>query len=173
MIRRVVFYDFDGTIFRSPDRESGTLCYLRATGRPWPHDGWWGRPESLGHPVVPASPGIEHFNQKVVGSQRADAACPETSTVLLTGRPSKLRDRVAEIITSAGMSFDRCVFREEGSSSVLEFKERKIRELLSDRVSVLEIWEDRDEHLDFFKALGSCMKLERANLSVLVHDAKK
>ena len=57
--RRAVIYDFDGTIFNSPDREAGELAYLEATGNMFPFPGWWGRIESLMPPVIPEKPGPE------------------------------------------------------------------------------------------------------------------
>ena len=48
-----VIYDFDGTLFHSPDREKGEVAYLEATGELWPFDGWFGRIEFV-HLLVSA-----------------------------------------------------------------------------------------------------------------------
>lgn len=44
-------FDFDATLFDTPLPEDGCRQYEEKTGRPWPHQGWWGCPESLMDPL--------------------------------------------------------------------------------------------------------------------------
>ena len=38
-----MIYDFDGTLFHSPNKELGEQLYEKSTGKKWPFKGWWGR----------------------------------------------------------------------------------------------------------------------------------
>lgn len=165
MSKKLVIYDFDGTLFRSCDEVEGKRLYKEKTGISWPYRGWWGCIESLMPPLVPVLPGDEWYFCDVVSAQKKD----DGYLVLMTGRLDIFRERVLELIENVGMRFDEIYF---GKSNVKTFvmKCERIRDLLSrGKYSVLEIWEDRIEHIDGFVKL--CRELKGELLeSAIVHD---
>lgn len=171
---RIAIYDFDGTLFHSPEREQGSQIYQQATGQPWPYQGWWGRAETLSPPIVPENPGPEWFIDHVVQNQRADSSDPATTTILMTGRPAKIGGRVRQILDSHGLRFDKYFFRGQRNSvgnDTLEIKANYIRDLITPDTTTLEIWEDRPEHVAEFKVLGDELRAKHGNLAkILVHD---
>jgi hydroxymethylpyrimidine pyrophosphatase-like HAD family hydrolase len=173
---RLVVYDFDGTLFHSPDREKGSLAYQEATGQPWPFNGWWGRPESLESPVVPSVPTPEWYVSAVVESQRRDMSEPGTTVVLMTGRPYRLKSRVLDILQVQGLRFHDHFFSGQPGSSgsdTLSIKKNHLRRLLGDGVTTLEMWEDRDDQIAGFLAFGEDIKRSRPDFNIVLHDAKK
>ena len=81
-------FDFDQTLVNTPDVEDGKLQWLRLHGSPWPHAGWWGRPESLDARLT-STPG------PALGAYR-DAVTDTTAVVvLLTGRRAHMAAGVA------------------------------------------------------------------------------
>ena len=55
-------WDFDGTLVNTPVPDTGRAQYESETGLPWPHKGWWGRAESLEHPLTwSAGPAMDEF----------------------------------------------------------------------------------------------------------------
>lgn len=167
-MRRLVVFDFDGTLFRSPDRVAGSAAYLAATGTPWPHAGWWGRVETLLPPVVADPAGL--FIENTVAACRRDRLDKNTRLVFMTGRPVRCRQAVLDILAVPGLVFDDYYFRGmpgERHKDTLDIKIDIIEnKLLRPGLEAVEIWEDRPEHVAGFRAAGRRWKLK----NFTVHD---
>lgn len=173
---KLVIYDFDGTIFRSPDKEEGSKSYRAAMNFDWPHEGWWGRLESLLPPVVPSRPDASWYIGPVLQSQRRDSADGDATVVLMTGRPSKFRARVLELLRNANLHFDDHFFHDSPGSdgdTTLSVKVNRIKRLIGPSVRRLEIWEDRDGQIQGFERFKEEMAKERPDLRIAIHDAKQ
>lgn len=173
-IKKLVIYDFDGTLFKSPDDKEGKEIYEEETGEPWPFKGWWGRNESLLPPIVPQKPDPHWYIQDVVSNQKKDSEDPNAKVVLMTGRPFQIKNRVMEILDHAGIRFDNTFFAGQSGtkgSGTFEIKSNNIKMLLNNDFDLLEIWEDRPEHVEAFTDLGSQLKKTNPRLqSVIIHD---
>lgn len=173
---RVVIYDFDGTLFNSPDREAGELAYLEATGNTFPFPGWWGRLESLMPPVIPEKPGEEWLVKETIAAYREDAKDQNSELILMTGRPFKNRHRVLEICGCFDLNFHAHYFRGQPGQKgrdTLEIKANFIQEdLIHPELEILEIWEDRPEHVSEFLNLSKRWKSKNSNhlRQIIVHD---
>lgn len=159
---KVVIWDFDGTIFKSPDREAGELSYFEATGKTFPFDGWWGRLESLMPPVVPEKPGEEWLIASTIAAYRESAKDQNAEMILMTGRPYKNRHRVLEICNHFDLTFHKHYFRGQPGQrgrDTLEIKTNFIQDdLIHPELQILEIWEDRIEHTSAFMDLAKSWK---------------
>ena len=72
------FFDFDGTLFRSP---------FPPEWWPWPGGTkWWSWEESLTEPCVPERPGREWWNGPIVQQAKKSIKDPNVYAVLATGR---------------------------------------------------------------------------------------
>jgi hypothetical protein len=173
-IKKLVIYDFDGTLFKSPDDKEGKEIYEEETGEPWPFKGWWGRNESLLPPIVPQKPDPHWYIQDVVSNQKKDSEDPNAKVVLMTGRPFQIKNRVMEILDHAGIRFDNTFFAGQSGtkgSGTFEIKSNNIKMLFNNDFDLLEIWEDRPEHVEAFTYLGSQLKKTNPRLqSVIIHD---
>ncbi len=173
-IKKLIIYDFDGTLFKSPDDKEGKEIYEEETGEPWPFKGWWGRNESLLPPIVPQKPDPHWYIQNVVSNQKKDSEDPNAKVVLMTGRPFQIKNRVMEILDHAGIRFDNTFFAGQSGtkgSGTFEIKSNNIKMLLNNDFDLLEIWEDRPEHVEAFTDLGSQLKKTNPRLqSVIIHD---
>lgn len=152
---RLVIYDFDNTIFHSPERETGEILYLEKSGEEWPFQGWYGRLETLMPPLVPEIPGPEFFIQETVESIFKDSNDKNSYVVLMTGRPYKIRRRIQSILDSQNLHFDEEHYRgnpiHPKGSSTFEIKFAILsRWLIHSKLDILEIWEDRPEHASAF-----------------------
>lgn len=173
---RIAIYDFDGTLFLSPDREQGEAVYFESTGQMFPFGGWWGRPETLMPPIVPDKPGDEWFIQHTIDAFRKDSENEDTECILMTGRPFKIRKRVIEICENKDLKFDAHFFRGQPGSKgrdTLQIKSNFITEdLMHQELRIIEIHEDRPEHVSGFLDLAKKMKKEFGQLEkILIHDA--
>jgi hypothetical protein len=173
--RRVVIYDFDGTLFYSPDRETGERRYFEATGRKFGFEGWWGREESLIPPIVPDRPSEEWWVANTIAAYRRDASDENTEVVLMTGRPFKHSPRVIELCEQNGLKFHSHYFRGQPGQQgrdTLEVKSNFIKQDIMHRnLAILEIWEDRPEHVSSFVKLAQGWRENYSNLEqVVIHD---
>lgn len=146
-LTKLAIYDFDGTLFRSPEQPEG-----------WT-EGWWGNIASLNPPVVPEKPGAAWWNGSVVQRAKQDISDGETIAVLLTGRlAKKFTARVKDLLSQVGLKFDQLFLAPGGSTET--FKLRVIGDLLKEYPTItgVDIWEDRAPHLakfaDFVESHG-------------------
>lgn len=139
MKTKLSIFDFDGTLFRSPEKPEGWTA------------GWWGNLASLTPPNVPDNPGGDWWNGSVVQRAKRDASDGETVSVLLTGRiAKKFTTRLSGLLAQAGLSFDHVYLATGGDTE--SFKIRVIGDLLNEYPTVtgVDIWEDRAGHLQKF-----------------------
>jgi len=138
---RLAGFDFDNTLFRSPDRPPG-----------WDFE-WWANPISLGRPCVPDKPGSDWWNSSIVGEAKKAISDSDTYAIMMTGRIDKrFRWRVPELLKQAGLSFDEVHLNPGGDT--LGFKKKKIYDTLRKfpAIDTVEFWEDRSEHMPAFIA---------------------
>mgnify|MGYP000023310617 FL=1 len=140
-------WDFDGTLVNTPVPDTGRAQYEFETGLPWPHKGWWGRAESLEHPLTwSAGPAMDEFRAL------ADTnAHPRVRRVMMTGRRSKLAPQVMAILTEFGVHVDEAVFNSSGQDT-FAYKCRELSRMIrmirnaGSSLRVVRIWEDRAPH---------------------------
>ena len=135
-------YDFDGTLFKSPDRPDW-----------WPKRGWWGQPASLTPPCVPQKPNSSWWNGGVVSSAKRSISNPNVWAMMVTGRADgigPIKWRIMELLKQKGLDFDEVWLNPGGSTE--SYKKKVILKTLAKHphVEVVQIWEDRGNHLANF-----------------------
>ena len=137
-------YDFDGTLFRSPDRPAW-----------WPKTTYWiSHPASLDVPCVPEKPGGNFWISSVVGDAKKSIADKNVVTALITGRidNSFARYRVPELLKQQGLNFDSVHL--STSTDTASFKMTVMRSLMGRHsVDAVHIWEDHATNLAKFKKM--------------------
>lgn len=156
MIERIAIFDFDGTLFRSPEKPDW-----------WPLGGFWGRLETLSPPYIPENPDADWYVGHVVSAAKAACSDPKTHACLLTGRIPKFEKRVRQILTNVGIRFDDNFFA--SGSGTLPFKLGVIEELVGrfPEATVVEMWEDRAEHIGPFEE-----KIKSLGYESIVHHVR-
>lgn len=139
-MKKVVFYDFDGTIMDSPLPDVGKPHYEKTTGEKFPHVGWWSKPESLDLSIFDIQP-----HSDVAERFRKDKADPNTYVVLLTNRLFKLEKEIKKILDKHDMHFDEYSFKNDGRDKgerVLDIMKTKFPD-----VKNLEFYDDDPKHI--------------------------
>ena len=141
-IKNLHLFDFDGTLFRSPERPDW-----------WKDKGWWGKFESLGPPCVPDHPSADWWVASTVDAAKKSISDPETYAVLATGRlAGRFHKRVLELLGQAGLRFDEVHLTPGGGT--LPFKLGLMEKLIEKLgVEKVEVWEDRSEHVGAFESV--------------------
>jgi tRNA nucleotidyltransferase/poly(A) polymerase len=137
---RVVFYDFDGTLMDSPLPDTGKQIYKEKTGNVYPHQGWWGRAESLDLNVFDIK-----TNPDVEAKFRADSSDPNTHVVLLTNRLSKLEEPIKKVLDKHNMVFDFYSFKNDGRE-----KGERVLDILAKvypNTNEIEFYDDDERHI--------------------------
>jgi FMN phosphatase YigB (HAD superfamily) len=157
-ITKLAVFDFDGTLVDTPLPDTGRQQYREKTGKEWPHKGWWGREESLDTTIfdMPSNP-------SVIADYQKEKADPNTAVIMLTGRMTKLADKVKDILDSKGLTFDGYYYNRGGSTDVEKIK--TLNEILEKipSIEVVEAWDDRLEHIPTFEQWGKS-KVEEGRL---------
>lgn len=150
---KLIIYDFDGTIFKSPNRQQGENIYLEQTQQNLPFTGWWGRLESLMPPIIPLLPDQNWFVTKTVEHYHKHSTDKNNKLVLMTGRPIYIKNRVLEICDCQNLEFEEHYFRghkNDKGNNTLEVKQNQILDLIKFDVNSIEIHEDRTHHVSEF-----------------------
>jgi len=141
MAREIHIYDFDGTLFRSPDKPE------------WWDFSWYSAGPSLGRPCVPDKPGGDWWIGKTIQAARRSIASPDVLAVLMTGRTdtTPMRYRVPELLKQAGLSFDQVLLNPGKDTAVWKAKmaARLIQQHGPDSV---HLWEDSQKNIKAIEA---------------------
>lgn len=118
-IRKIYIFDFDGTLFRSPeDTPENKKLYEKHTGIPWhitkehareltrrlkrpvnPRSGWWGKKESLLPPLVPDPIPKEMWIESTLEAFANAQNDKNGKVLIMTGRHTGLEREVLRILS--------------------------------------------------------------------------
>jgi len=147
MVTRIVIYDFDHTLFRSPTPPKW-----------WTGKSWWRSPQSLLPPCVPEKPSKEWWNQSLVAKAKKDSTDPNTFSILASGRWSKpFALRVKELVRQQGLKFDLITLPTTPGSQ--PFKRAIADRLMKDfpGVQQIQVYDDHPPHSKAYKIAAQKM----------------
>lgn len=142
--KKLISFDFDKTLFHTPEPEFGKDVFLEKTGNHWPYRGWWGKPETLDMNIFDIP-----LNQWVYSKYVDFSDIEENFMILATGRLRKvdgMLDNVNKILDKNSIEFDEVHLNWGGDTLKFKLKlfEQKILHLGVEEFVMLD---DRQEHL--------------------------
>ena len=165
-ITQLFVFDFDGTLFDSPEPKEGKELYEKWSGKKWPHKGWLSWPESLLPPIkIHPGPALPEFRQHV---SRAGSL-----TAVVTGRVERTEIAVIAALENAQINPDRVILKPNTSDeTTANFKARILRELLEElpHVVLVKFWDDLPQNL---AAVHRLAKNFERNIHFEIIDATK
>lgn len=149
MITRLAVFDFDGTLIDSPEPEMGKAQWSEKMGKPYPHLGWWGKPESLDLNVFDIKP-----FPSVLLQLKKELSTPNTYVIILTSRIEKLRPQVEAVLAANKIKVDRVDMKR-----VEEDKGVKVMRYLQQLpyLKTINVYEDRDTDLASYENIRNQM----------------
>ena len=144
-IRKICFYDFDDTLFDTPD--DGRLIWKEKYGKEFSESEWWKVPESLDLKVFHED--IKP-NKNILSRLKNDNDKKEILTVLLTSRIIELKSYIEKILNKYKIKLDEFSLKYEGKNKGIRVKE--ILKKYPD-VEAIDIYDDRDKELKIFSNL--------------------
>ena len=140
-MKKIISFDFDGTMCFTPEPEDGKKIYKEVTGVDWPHGGWWGRKESIDLNIFPIP-----VNPLVYSDYLNHLQDNQSYLILATGRLAKLQKEVELVLLDNGLRFDE-IHCNPGMDTYL-FKTRLFERLIKQHSpDVFVMYDDRHEHL--------------------------
>lgn len=103
-MKRLVCYDFDGTLINTYGPEIGKPMWEEYYNEKFKYSGWWGRKESLDTNVFDIKP-----FPNILAKLHDDIADPDTTTIILTSRMEKLRPELENILSLNGIKVDELI----------------------------------------------------------------
>ncbi len=158
MVIRLTVFDFDGTLFRSPEKPKGYK------------GNWWASKESLAEPNVEENPDLSYWFKDTITAAREAIDNKKTFSMMLSGRLEKnFGDRVADLLEQQGLEFNLVKLNDSGNDTV-DFKIKQIKKVLQEypKISLIEIWDDKAEHLQEFESA-----LTQDQTKVVTHHVEK
>ena len=166
-ITQLFIFDFDGTLFNTPDPKEGKELYEKWSGKTWPHKGWLSWPESLLPPIkIHPGPALPEFRQHI---SRASSL-----TIVVTGRVERTERAVIAALENAQIYPNRVILKPSmGDETTANFKVRVLRELLDEfpHVVLLKFWDDLPQNLAAVHRLAK--NLGRRNVQFEIIDATR
>ncbi|KAJ3076405.1 hypothetical protein HK102_005426 [Quaeritorhiza haematococci] len=160
---RLMVYDFDSTLFRSP-LPNPDLWAPDVIGTIISECGWFQEPKTLSPPYLPEIPDETWWDADMLRSAQESLSRPhDTITVLLTGRRhDRFSARIEHMCRglSNPLNFDMFFLREGNDPNgprhftcTLDFKLAVLRKLLTTFPTIdhIELFDDRKRHLELFE----------------------
>lgn len=144
-------FDFDGTLVDTELPEEGKLIWKEKTGKEW-KGGWFSNPDSLNMDVfdMETIPSVISDYKKFISDQR-------NLVIMLTGRILQLKNEVKAVLDSKGLKFDDYLFNEGGDTENEKIRHMEMILKYNPNIRDLEIFDDRDKHIEIFKKWGKEM----------------
>jgi hypothetical protein len=162
--KKLVCFDFDGTLCNTPEPEIGKEIWFKKTGTNWPHRGWWGKAESLDLDIFDIP-----VNDWVYSEYLKSVSDSQNHVILATGRLEPLREEVQKILHSHNLSFDG-VYLNPGADT-FKFKCRLFEKMISElEVEEFTMYDDRVSHLVNFQEWA---KTQRIPVTIVDINTKK
>jgi hypothetical protein len=173
----IINFDFDGTIADSPMSDEGKIIWKNKTGEDYPHNGWWGRKESLNDEVFD----VKGFSS-VINLIKSENRKPNTYNVMLTSRIPRVSDSVQFLLKKFGLEFDSLSFKSGGSSE----KDERILDYLSKfpegSIKEINVYDDREKEFKVFRSLKpklddmgikfNIYRVDEGKISLLEHNLR-
>lgn len=139
-LTKLSVFDFDGTLFKNPDKPKGYI------------GNWWAAKESLNHPYVPKKPDDSFWNVDIVQKALSEMDDKNTYCILLTGRLHEIFDsRVKQLLSQKDLHFKQIGLNSFGNDTG-EFKIKRIKEILKKHPTIkkIEMWDDEQDKIELY-----------------------
>jgi hypothetical protein len=160
MIRHLYIFDFDGTLFRSPEPPD----WWKGS-----QDDWWHKIISMTPPCLPKYPSNDWWVESTVAEVGFALKEEGNLVILLTGRQASVfTNRIQELLRQKGLTFDELHLSDQADTQV--FKTEQIRKLLEDNPGIeqVDLWEDMIDMVPAYRSAveeaGAEFKLHKVDV---------
>ena len=156
-IQELHVFDFDNTLFRSPDKPPW-----------WKPRHWWTNEDSLLPPCVPEEPRSSWWASEVVSEAKESIRDDTIYTLMITGRvQDTFSTRITDLLVQKELRFDELRFKQNANEDTPDYKSRHIRAIAKkfpEGLKTIQIWDDQSINLEEGKEF-----LEERGYKVITH----
>lgn len=161
-VENLYVFDCDDTLIKQTLKADGLKIYKKVTGKDWPHERWWTRPESLKPP----------FPVKIKAPQKAAYVRaledPKGKVVVMTGRVATkdMKSTVGALLTKFGFGplryGDNLFLKRVNVRSTVGWKKSMLTGFTKrfPNLKKISMWDDRGDHVREFRAHIAKLGLE-------------
>ena len=168
-MKKVYCFDFDGTLFNTPDRNIGAPIWRQKMGENWPHIGWWSKPETIDDTIFKIEP-----IHKIVEKYKEAISDPYGYVILATGRIEKpeMRKGVENLLSKNNLKFKDIYLNDSGDT--FKFKVNLFSKIIEQtKCDEFIMYDDRVEHLRKFELWASRMSCIVTIVNSVTMETKK
>lgn len=157
------FWDHDGTLIDSPLPIPGKEQWSQHHGCPYPHIGWWSKPESLDLDVFECKPKEIAYQAYLKHAKNSNSY-----NYILTSRIPELKPLIQAILLEYGINTIEDILCAHGSLTKGEriIEILNVHEFNNDKISEINVWEDRnkeivtiEKHRQYFEDKGITLNI--------------
>jgi hypothetical protein len=146
-MKKVYCFDFDGTLFDTPQRNGGVSIWKSKVGKEWPHIGWWSKPETLDDTIF----NIE-VRDEIIEKYREAKLDKDSHIILATGRIEnpQMRKMVEHLLDRENLKFKGIYLND--CCETFKFKSNLFSKIIEQtKCDEFIMYDDREEHLRKFE----------------------
>ena len=157
-------FDFDRTLFWTIEKEEGSKKWEQIYGKPYPHKGWFGKPESLD---LKLNTPINKTMKKIYNTLRSD---PDGLCILNSNRYVGLEKTIKSFLRHHGFRMD-AVLLKTGKDN----KGKNLQDFWNDypEITVINCFDDKDASLNHYKKLKDRYSIYREDLTFNIYKVTK
>ena len=143
-------FDFDGTLFTTPEPKKSRQVYENYMGQKWECRGWLVWPESLLPPVI-TSPG------PALPTYRDHIGQAGSKTIILTGRIERTKPGVTHVLENFNVYPEQLILKPDSDEdSTPVFKANVVQKLLKENsdITLVRFWDDNPRNLSALHRLS-------------------
>ena len=139
-MKKVRFFDFDGTLMDTPMPDIGKLMWKKKKGTDYPHIGWWGRLESVDSEVFDIQPKPQVLD--IYNSGKDEYVLD----YILTSRMPKFKSAISELLEKHNIKMLDIFLASslDKGQRIVKFIEDSLNYI---DISVIEFYDDRDKEI--------------------------
>lgn len=164
-VKRLYFFDFDGTLVYTFGPEEGRKKYKEITGEEYPYEGesgWWNNPESI-------EPFDFSINQSIISQYREAKNDNEGISILLTNRDGELHNTIMTLLNEKGFEFDHYDYADQPNPTKKSSRAKLYLNKYPD-VDTIKVYDDTPEQISDFKQMRE--DLQNVNIDVKIYKVK-
>lgn len=157
------FWDFDGTLIDSMLPIPGKTLWAQHHGRPYPHIGWWSKPESLDINVFECKP-----KEIAYAAYEKHATNDDAYNYILTSRIPKLKPHLKIILDKHDIIMDEILCANgplnKGERIIAILNGHEIER--GETIGEINVWEDRNKEIVLIEPYREYLKSKNIALNI-------
>lgn len=158
MVKRLVVFDFDGTLINSPLPENGKVMWSNYYKRDYPYIGWFSKKESLDLNVFDIKPLESTYNEYL-----KEKNCQDTIIIVMSNRLERLRNEIRLVLNKNNITVNEIDLNRDNDNKGQRLF-RYIKKFPT--ISEIVVFDDRDSDLESYENVMPILAEKNINIII-------